>query len=155
MSDILTGNFRESNRLRVLRHPARSRADVRRRLGLSRATLTTVLSELERAAWSSSSAGAIGRPPLQVSLAPSAADPSLVIVGGELAEAGDLVLDAIRGAIAVRRPTRRGRGPRRHGRAGHRGVDPACASAPGRRRTARRLSLLRGIADRELAPCSA
>ena len=85
MSDILSGNFRESNRLRVLelllRHPARSRADVGRRLGLSRATVTTVLSELERAGMveqQSDEQGderrrAIGRPPLQVSLAPSAA----------------------------------------------------------------------------------
>jgi predicted NBD/HSP70 family sugar kinase len=85
MSDILGSNFRESNRLRVLelllRHPARSRADVGRRLGLSRATVTTVLSELERAGMveqQSDDLGdekrrAIGRPPLQVSLAPSAA----------------------------------------------------------------------------------
>jgi predicted NBD/HSP70 family sugar kinase len=85
MSDILGGNFRESNRLRVLelllRHPARSRADVGRRLGLSRATVTAVLSELERAGMveqQSDELGdeprrAIGRPPLHVSLAPSAA----------------------------------------------------------------------------------
>jgi predicted NBD/HSP70 family sugar kinase len=85
MSDILGSSFRESNRLRVLelllRHPARSRADVGRRLGLSRATVTAVMSELERAGMveqQSDDAGdekrrAIGRPPLQVSLAPSAA----------------------------------------------------------------------------------
>jgi DNA-binding MarR family transcriptional regulator len=52
MSDIL-GNVRKSNRLRVLelllRNPSRSRAEAGRRLGLSRATVTTVLSERERA----------------------------------------------------------------------------------------------------------
>ena len=82
MSDILSGNFRESNRLRVLelllRHPARSRADVGRRLGLSRATVTTVLSELDRAGMVEQQGDEkrrlIGRPPLRVSLAPSAAN---------------------------------------------------------------------------------
>src|SRR4051794_18047122 len=85
MSDILGSNFRESNRLRVLelllRHPSRSRAELGRRLGLSRATVTAVLSELERAGMveqQSEETGddrrkVIGRPPLHVSLAPDAA----------------------------------------------------------------------------------
>jgi predicted NBD/HSP70 family sugar kinase len=85
MSDILQSNLRESNRLRVLelllRHPSRSRAELGRRLGLSRATVTTVLSELERAGMVSQQSEelgedrrkAIGRPPLHVSLAPDAA----------------------------------------------------------------------------------
>jgi predicted NBD/HSP70 family sugar kinase len=85
MSDILGSNLRESNRLRVLelllRHPSRSRAELGRRLGLSRATVTAVLSELERAGMvqqQSEESGedrrkAIGRPPLHVSLAPDAA----------------------------------------------------------------------------------
>ena len=83
MSDIL--GLRESNRLRVLelllRSPSCSRAELGRRLGLSRATVTSVLSELERAGMveqQSDGLGedrrkAIGRPPLQVSLAPDAA----------------------------------------------------------------------------------
>ncbi len=78
-------NLRDSSRLRVLelllRHPARSRAELGRRLGLSRATVTAVLSELERAGMveqQSEELGddrrkAIGRPPLHVSLAPDAA----------------------------------------------------------------------------------
>jgi glucokinase-like ROK family protein len=78
MTDIQGSN----NRLRVLelllRHPSRSRAELARRLGLSRATVTTVLSELERAGMVSQSSeeserGTLGRPPLQVSLAPGAA----------------------------------------------------------------------------------
>src|SRR4051812_38313883 len=85
MSDILGGNLRESNRLRVLelllRHPSRSRAELGRRLGLSRATVTAVLTELERAGMVSQQSEdtgddgrkAIGRPPLHVSLAPEAA----------------------------------------------------------------------------------
>src|SRR3954452_23638378 len=85
MGDILGGNLRESNRLRVLelllRHPSRSRAELGRRLGLSRATVTAVLSELERAGMVSQQSEelgddrrkAIGRPPLHVSLAPTAA----------------------------------------------------------------------------------
>src|SRR3954470_771985 len=85
MGDILGGNLRESNRLRVLevllRHPSRSRAELGRSLGLSRATVTAVLSELERAGMVEQQSDgltdegrkAIGRPPLQVSLAPGAA----------------------------------------------------------------------------------
>src|SRR5215218_2318817 len=84
MSDIL-GNVRDSNRLRVLelllRNPSCSRAELGRRLGLSRATVTSVLSELERGGVVEQQSDAIGedrrksigRPPLQVSLAPSAA----------------------------------------------------------------------------------
>ena len=53
MSDVLGSNVKESNRLRVLevllRHPSRSRADLGRSLGLSRATVTALLSELEQA----------------------------------------------------------------------------------------------------------
>ncbi|MDA0166430.1 ROK family transcriptional regulator [Solirubrobacter ginsenosidimutans] len=85
MSDVLGSNFRESNRLRILevllRHPSRSRAELGRSLGLSRATVTAVLSELERAGMVEQQSDgltderrkAIGRPPLQVSLAPRAA----------------------------------------------------------------------------------
>ena len=85
MSDVLGSGFRESNRLRVLelllRHPSCSRAELGRRLGLSRATVTAVLTELERAGMVSQQSEelgddrrkAIGRPPLHVSLAPTAA----------------------------------------------------------------------------------
>src|SRR5690349_23701960 len=84
MGDILSSGLRESNRLRVLelllRHPSRSRAELGRRLGLSRATVTAVLSELERAGMvlqqseepAEPGRKAIGRPPLHVSLAPDA-----------------------------------------------------------------------------------
>ncbi len=84
MSDILGGSTRDTNRLRILeallRYPARSRGELGRALGLSRATVTAVLSELERAGMveqqadgSADERRVIGRPPLQVSLAPDAA----------------------------------------------------------------------------------
>jgi predicted NBD/HSP70 family sugar kinase len=84
MSDILGVSARDSNRLRILeallRFPARSRGELGRALGLSRATVTAVLSELERAGMveqqadgSADERRAIGRPPLQVSLAADAA----------------------------------------------------------------------------------
>jgi len=65
----------------LLRHPARSRADLGRSLGLSRATVTALLNELEVAGMveqqrhegEDDRPPAIGRPPLQVSLAPGAA----------------------------------------------------------------------------------
>jgi predicted NBD/HSP70 family sugar kinase len=65
----------------LLRHPARSRADLGRSLGLSRATVTALLNELEVAGMVEQQrhegeehrAPAIGRPPMQVSLAPGAA----------------------------------------------------------------------------------
>ena len=65
----------------LLRYPARSRADLGRSLGLSRATVTALLNELELAGMveqqrhdvDEERPPAIGRPPLQVSLAPSAA----------------------------------------------------------------------------------
>jgi predicted NBD/HSP70 family sugar kinase len=84
MSDILGVSARDSNRFRILeallRYPARSRGELGRALGLSRATVTAVLSELERAGMveqqadgSADERRAIGRPPLQVSLASDAA----------------------------------------------------------------------------------
>jgi predicted NBD/HSP70 family sugar kinase len=84
MSDILGVSARDTNRLRILeallRYPARSRGELGRALGLSRATVTAVLSELERAGMVEQQADApvderraIGRPPLQVSLAADAA----------------------------------------------------------------------------------
>jgi predicted NBD/HSP70 family sugar kinase len=62
----------------LLRHPARSRADLGRSLGLSRATVTALLTELELAGMvqqhrNEHEPPAIGRPPLQVSLTPEAA----------------------------------------------------------------------------------
>ena len=75
-------SVRHSNRVRLLqtllRHPARSRADLGRTLGLSRATVTALLSELEQEGMVEQQADelsderrrTIGRPPLQVSLAP-------------------------------------------------------------------------------------
>jgi predicted NBD/HSP70 family sugar kinase len=65
----------------LLRHPARSRADLGRSLGHSRATVPALLNELELAGMveqqrhegEDDRPPAIGRPPLQVSLAPSAA----------------------------------------------------------------------------------
>src|SRR3954447_12816604 len=63
----------------LLRHPARSRAELGRSLGLSRATVTALLSELEQVGMVEQQAPdedrppAIGRPPLQVSLARDAA----------------------------------------------------------------------------------
>jgi predicted NBD/HSP70 family sugar kinase len=84
MSDILGVSARDTNRLRILeallRYPARSRGELGRALGLSRATVTAVLSELERAGMVEQQADGpaderrgIGRPPLQVSLASDAA----------------------------------------------------------------------------------
>lgn len=78
-------SVRHANRVRMLqallRHPARSRADLGRSLGLSRATVTALLNELELAGMveqqrhelDDDAPPAIGRPPLQVSLAPTAA----------------------------------------------------------------------------------
>jgi len=65
----------------LLRHPARSRADLGRSLGLSRATVTALLSELEQQGMVEQQPDetpderrrTIGRPPLQVSLAHNAA----------------------------------------------------------------------------------
>jgi predicted NBD/HSP70 family sugar kinase len=65
----------------LLRHPARSRAELGRTLGLSRATVTALLSELESVGMVEQQADesaearrrTIGRPPLQVSLAADAA----------------------------------------------------------------------------------
>ena len=65
----------------LLRNPARSRADLGRALGLSRATVTALLSELEQVGMveqqpddsADDRRRAIGRPPLQVSLAANAA----------------------------------------------------------------------------------
>jgi predicted NBD/HSP70 family sugar kinase len=77
-----TPNVRHANRVRMLqallRNPSRSRADLGRSLGLSRATVTALLTELELAGMveqhrNESEPPAIGRPPLQVSLAPGAA----------------------------------------------------------------------------------
>jgi predicted NBD/HSP70 family sugar kinase/DNA-binding transcriptional ArsR family regulator len=84
VSDILGVSARDTNRLRILeallRYPARSRGELGRALGLSRATVTAVLSELERAGMvdqqadgSADERRGIGRPPLQVSLASDAA----------------------------------------------------------------------------------
>jgi predicted NBD/HSP70 family sugar kinase len=82
--DILTTN-RDLNRLRtlqmLLRHRALSRAELSRHLGLSRATVAAVLSELERAGMVEQQAdigpearrATVGRPPLHVSLARDAA----------------------------------------------------------------------------------
>ncbi len=76
-------SVRHANRVRMLqallRHPARSRADLGRSLGLSRATVTALLNELELAGmveqqrheFDDDRPPAIGRPPLQVSLAPT------------------------------------------------------------------------------------
>jgi len=74
---------RYSNRVRLLqallRHPARSRAELGRQLGLSRATVTALLNELEQVGMVEQQTAdedrppAIGRPPLQVSLARDAA----------------------------------------------------------------------------------
>jgi predicted NBD/HSP70 family sugar kinase/biotin operon repressor len=81
----LTAGARTDNRTRMLRAllsgPARSRAELGQALGLSRATVTLLLLELERAgmvAQQSDDRGSdrprsIGRPPLQVSLAANAA----------------------------------------------------------------------------------
>jgi predicted NBD/HSP70 family sugar kinase len=81
--DIVGTNTRETNRLRMLetllRRPARSRGDLGRSLGVSRATVTALLTEFEQAgiveqqAEGSEERRPKGRPPLQVSLAPDAA----------------------------------------------------------------------------------
>ena len=83
MNDIVGTNARETNRLRMLeallRRPARSRGDLGRSLGVSRATVTALLTEFEHAgiveqqAEDSDERRPKGRPPLQVSLAPGAA----------------------------------------------------------------------------------
>ncbi len=75
---------RNANRVRLLQAllhgPGRSRAELGRALGLSRATITAVLLDLERAGMVEQAADgpddrprSNGRPPLQVSLAPGAA----------------------------------------------------------------------------------
>ncbi len=84
MIDDANTRNRDANRLRLLRtllrRPALSRAELGQSLGLSRATVTTMLGELEQAGMVEQQAddaaddrSRIGRPPLQVSLAPSAA----------------------------------------------------------------------------------
>jgi predicted NBD/HSP70 family sugar kinase len=85
VNEVVATNARESNRLRVLqallRHPARSRSELGRTLGLSRATVTALLAELEEAGIVEQQTDgavderprAIGRPPLQVSLSSGAA----------------------------------------------------------------------------------
>ncbi|MBE2320795.1 ROK family transcriptional regulator [Solirubrobacter sp. CPCC 204708] len=85
LNESPTPSVRHANRVRMLhallRHPARSRADLGRSLGLSRATVTALLHELEVAGMveqqryelDDERPPAIGRPPLQVSLAPRAA----------------------------------------------------------------------------------
>ncbi|HWK27576.1 MAG TPA: ROK family transcriptional regulator [Solirubrobacter sp.] len=121
MSDVTAvSTTRELNRLRVvemlLRHPSRSRSELGAALGLSRATITTVLSELEDAGIVQQHADggvaqrasrAIGRPPLQVSLTPSAA----YAVGLDLGHAHvrAAVCD-LRGRIVTERSARSGVG---------------------------------------------
>jgi predicted NBD/HSP70 family sugar kinase len=71
------------NRLRILealyRHPSSSRADLARRTGLSRATVSTLVDEMVRAGIVDEQSGdsapprASGRPPVLLSLVPSAA----------------------------------------------------------------------------------
>lgn len=83
VNDIVGANTRETNRLRLLEtllwRPARSRGDLGRSLGVSRATVTALLTEFEHAgiveqqAEDSDERRPKGRPPLQVSLAPDAA----------------------------------------------------------------------------------
>jgi predicted NBD/HSP70 family sugar kinase len=83
VNEIIGTNARETNRLRLLetllRRPARSRGDLGRSLGVSRATVTALLTEFEHAgiveqqAEDSDERRPKGRPPLQVSLAPRAA----------------------------------------------------------------------------------
>ena len=85
MSDILSGNARDNNRLRILEDAAAlPRAQPRTSWAAPSdcraATVTAVLSELERAGMveqqadgSADERRAIGRPPLQVSLASDAA----------------------------------------------------------------------------------
>ncbi|MDA0167339.1 ROK family transcriptional regulator [Solirubrobacter ginsenosidimutans] len=84
MIDEIAPNARNVNRVRLLQAllhgPGRNRAELGRALGLSRATITAVLLDLERAGMVEQQADgpgegprSNGRPPLQVSLAPSAA----------------------------------------------------------------------------------
>src|SRR5262249_962908 len=83
VNDTVGSNTRETNRLRMLetllRRPARSRGELGRSLGVSRATVTALVSELERAGIVSQQAEgtderrAKGRPPLHVSPAAEAA----------------------------------------------------------------------------------
>ena len=84
MIEEFAPSARNANRVRLLQAllhgPGRSRAELGRALGLSRATITAVLLELERAGMVEQQADgpeerprSNGRPPLQVSLAPSAA----------------------------------------------------------------------------------
>src|SRR4051794_24227919 len=84
MNDTVSGGSRETNRLRMLqtllREPARSRGDLGRALGLSRATVASLLLELEHAGMVEQQPDdpadvrrPVGRPPLQVSLVPTAA----------------------------------------------------------------------------------
>jgi predicted NBD/HSP70 family sugar kinase len=84
MIDDFAPSARNVNRVRLLQAllhgPGRSRAELGRALGLSRATITAVLLDLERAGMVEQAADgpderprSNGRPPLQVSLAPSAA----------------------------------------------------------------------------------
>ena len=92
--------MRDGTKLRILQallhQPGVSRADLSERVGLSRATVTTLLQELELAGIVQRQADeglerrrTIGRPPMQVSLAPSAA----YAVGVDLA--GDHVRAAV------------------------------------------------------------
>src|SRR3954468_14162987 len=84
MIDDFAPSARNVNRVRLLQAllhgPRRSRAELGRALGLSRATITAVLLDLERAGMVEPGAAgpderprSNGRPPLQVSLAPNAA----------------------------------------------------------------------------------
>jgi predicted NBD/HSP70 family sugar kinase len=85
MIEDIAPNARNVNRVRLLQAllhgPGRNRAELGRALGLSRATITAVLLDLERAGMVEQQADgpaddrprSNGRPPLQVSLAPTAA----------------------------------------------------------------------------------
>ena len=84
MIEDFAPSTRNANRVRLLQAllhgPGRSRAELGRALGLSRATITAVLLDLERAGMVEQAADgpeerprSNGRPPLQVSLAPGAA----------------------------------------------------------------------------------
>ena len=77
-------SVRQLNRLRVIeaiyRHPATSRADITRRTGLARQTVSTIIEELqharlleERCETGDASARTTGRPPILLSLVPGAA----------------------------------------------------------------------------------
>jgi predicted NBD/HSP70 family sugar kinase/DNA-binding transcriptional ArsR family regulator len=77
-------SVRQLNRLRVIeaiyRHPATSRADITRRTGLARQTVSTIIEELERAGLveercvpGDAAARNTGRPPVLLSLVPGAA----------------------------------------------------------------------------------